>query len=124
MKLTRVFRAFDEEYRVMAKTIISAFDSTQVAARVLDSAISGGFDSRLFSVITPKRGDSVGLDSLIKGVPSISARLYKQALKEGESLLVARIPEDEVKRLISLLQAAGGNYIEAFDYSASLQKNH
>lgn len=108
----------------MAKTIISAFDSTQVAARVLDSAINGGFDSRLFSVITPKRDDATGLDSLIKDVPSISARLYKQALKKGESLLVARIPEDEVKRLIRLLQAAGGNHIEAFDYSASSQKNH
>lgn len=108
----------------MAKTIISAFDSTQVAARVLDSAISGGFDSRLFSVITPRREDVRGLDSLIRGVPSISARLYKQALKQGESLLVARIPEDEVKHLISLLQAAGGNHIEAFDYSGSSQQNH
>lgn len=108
----------------MAKTIISAFDSPQVAARVLDSAISGGFDSRLFSVITEKREDGAGLDYMIKGVPSISARLYKRALLHGESLLIARIPENEVKRLISLLQAAGGNHIEAFDYSASSQKNH
>jgi hypothetical protein len=108
----------------MAKTIISAFDSPQVAVRVLDSAISGGFDSRLFSVITPKRDSGMGLDSLIKDVPSISARLYKQALKKGESLLVARIPENQVKRLIRMLQAAGGNNIEAFDYSSSSQKNH
>ena len=109
----------------MAKTIISAFHNPQVAARVLNSAVSGGFDLRLFSLITPKRDESVaGLDTAIKGVPSISARLYKQALKKGESLLVARIPESEVKRLISLFQAAGGNHIEAFDYSASSQKNH
>lgn len=102
----------------MAKTIISAFDNPQVAARVLDSAISGGFDSQLFSVITPKRGGQ--LDSMIRGVPSIPARLYKQALKKGESLLVARIAESDVKRLIRLLQAAGGNHIEAFDYSSQI----
>lgn len=108
----------------MAKTIISAFDSSQVAARVLDSAISGGFDSRLFSLINPKRDGGAPLDFTINGVPSISARFYQQALKKGESLLVARIPENEVKRLISLLQAGGGNHIEAFDYSASSQKNH
>jgi hypothetical protein len=108
----------------MAKTIISAFDNPQVAARVLNSAISGGFDSQLFSVITPKTEDVKGLDSIIREVPSISARLYKQALKKGESLLVARIPEDEVKRLIHLLQAADGNHIEAFDYTAFSQKAH
>lgn len=108
----------------MAKTIISAFDSPQSAAQVLDSVISGGFDSHLFSVITPKRGDSARLDSVIGGVPSISARLYKQALKKGESLLVARIPENDVKRLIGLLQSAGGYYIEAFDYKGSSQKSH
>ena len=108
----------------MAKTIISAFDSPQLAARVLDSAISGGFDSQLFSVITAKRGDGARLDSMIGGVPSISARLYKRALKKGESLLVARIPENDVKRLIKLLQSAGGSYIEAFDYSAISQQNH
>lgn len=105
----------------MAKTIISAFDSPQEVARVLDYAASGGFESCRFSVITAKRED--GLDSVIKEVPSISARLYKQALKKGESLLVARTPENEVKRLISLLQAAGGNYIEAFDYTASTQEH-
>jgi hypothetical protein len=108
----------------MAKTIISAFDSPQVAARVLNSVISGGFDSRLFSVINPRQENVSRLDSMIREVPSISARLYKQALKKGESLLVARIPEDEVKHLIHLLQAAGGNYIEAFDYTASSQKAH
>jgi hypothetical protein len=107
----------------MAKTVISAFHSPQVAARVLDYAISGGFETCLFSVITPKREDPASLESVIKDVPSISARLYKQALKKGESLLVARTPENEVKRLISLLQAAGGNNIEAFDYSVSSQ-NH
>lgn len=108
----------------MAKTIISAFDSPQVAARVMDSAINGGFDSRRFSLITPKRDDSASLDSMIKEVPSISARLYRRALKKGESLLVARIPEDEVKRLIRLLQAAGGNHIEAFDYSGTSERSH
>lgn len=108
----------------MAKTIISAFDSPQMAARVLNSVISGGFDSQLFSVITPKRDESGRLDTIIKGVPSISARLYKQALKKGESLLVARIHENDVKRLIRILQASGGNHIEAFDYSASSQTSH
>lgn len=108
----------------MAKTIISAFDSPQIAARVLGSVISGGFDSNLFSVITRKRDEGAQFDSVIKGVPSISARLYEQALKKGESLLVARIPESQVKHLIGLLQAAGGNNIEAFDYSASSQKSH
>jgi hypothetical protein len=114
----------DGGFWFMAKTIISAFHSPQVAARVLDNAISGGFDSRLFSVITLKREDSARLDSAIKGVPSISARFYKRALQKGESLLVARIPEGDVNRLIRLLQAAGGNHIEAFDYSASSQVSH
>ncbi len=108
----------------MAKTIISAFESPQSAAQVLDSVISGGFDSHLFSVITPKRGDSARLDSMMGGVPSISARLYKHVLKKGESLLVARIPESDVKRLIRLLQSAGGYYIEAFDYRASSRQSH
>jgi len=104
----------------MAKTIISTFDNPQVAARVLAYAPSGGFESCHFSVIT-KREDAVV--SVIKEVPSISGRLYEQALKKGELLLVARTPENEVKRLISLLQAAGGNYIEAFDYTASSQEH-
>lgn len=108
----------------MAKTIISTFDSPHLAARVLDSAISGGFDSHLFSVITSKRDDGARLDYIIRDVPSISARLYRQALEKGESLIVARIPENDVKRLIKLLQAAGGYHIEAFDYSAMSQKAH
>lgn len=107
----------------MAKTIISAFDNPQVAQRVLAHASTGGFEACRFSVITPKKGDTLALDSMIKDMPSVSARVYKQALKKGESLLVARTPENEVRPLIRLLQAAGGNYIEAFDYSAPLQ-NH
>jgi hypothetical protein len=108
----------------MAKTIISAFDSPQLATRVLNSAISGGFDSHLFSVITSKRDDAQGLDSVIREVPGISARLYRKALEKGESLLVARIAENDVKRLIKLLQAAGGSHIEAFDYSGSSGLSH
>ena len=108
----------------MAKTIISAFDSPQIAARVLDHAISGGFDSSLFSLITTKREDSARLDSAIQDVPSIFSRFYKSALKKGESLLVAHIPESDVNRLIRLLQSEGGNHIEAFDYSGLSQKNH
>jgi hypothetical protein len=48
-------------------------------------------------------------------VPSIQARLYRKHLQQGESLLVAQVPENEVARLIKLLQATGGRQIEAFD---------
>lgn len=100
----------------MAKTVISAFDNPQGAAKFMDSAVSCGFDSHLFSVINPQAGAIAPLESVMRDVPSIPARHYKDALRQGESLLVARIPENEVRRLIELLQAAGGSYIEAFDY--------
>lgn len=100
----------------MAKTVISAFDNPQVAARFMDSARSRGFDSHLFSVINPRADKGGPFDSAMRGVPSISARLYKKALRQGESLLVAHIAENDVRRLIELLQAAGGSHIEAFDY--------
>ncbi len=103
----------------MAKTVISAFDNPQSAARFMDSAVSCGFDSHLFSVINPHTDLRAPLESVMKGVPSIPARLYKDALRHGESILVARISENEVRRLIELLQAAGGSQIEAFDYVQS-----
>ncbi|HKR01003.1 MAG TPA: hypothetical protein VJT09_10035 [Pyrinomonadaceae bacterium] len=99
----------------MAKTIISTFDSTQRATRLLASAIASGFDSRLFSVISPADGEDRPLDSLRRSVPSIQARLYQRQLQRGDSLLVARVPEDDVARLIKLLQSTGGHHIEAFD---------
>ena len=99
----------------MAKTVISAFDSPATATRFLDSALSRGFDTHLFSVINPRPYESAPLDSAMRGVPSIPARLYKKAFEKGASLLVARIPEHDVGRLIELLQAAGGSQIEAFD---------
>jgi hypothetical protein len=99
----------------MAKTIVSAFESQQITRRLLDSAIASGFDSRFFSVISPSEPGARPLDSLARVVPSIQARLYQNHLQRGESLLVAQVPEDEVARLIKLLQRKGGHHIEAFD---------
>src|SRR5215210_2228286 len=101
------------EDRIMTKTVISAFDNPQVAAQFLNSAVSSGFDSHLFSLINAKADERPPIDAVIGDVPSIPARLYKQALQHGESLLVARIAESDVQRLIRLLQAAGGSHIEA-----------
>jgi hypothetical protein len=100
----------------MSKTIISAFNSQQTATRLLASAISSGFDSRFFSVINSTAGtEETPLDKLKQVVPSIQARLYRNHLRRGESLLVAEVPENEVARLIKLLQSTGGHHIEAFD---------
>ena len=99
----------------MAKTIVSAFDSPQSATRLLASAIASGFDSRLFSVISPTGGEGKPFDLLKRLVPSILARLYQKHLKRGDSLLIAQVPEDDVTRLIKLLQSTGGRDIEAFD---------
>ena len=85
----------------MAKTIVSAFDSPQSATRLLASAAAGGFDS------------------LKRLVPGILARLYQKHLSRGDSVLIAQVPEDEVTRLIKLLQSTGGRDIEAFDQVAS-----
>jgi hypothetical protein len=98
----------------MSKTIVSAFDSQQTAARLLASATANGFDSSFFSVINAA-GEDVPLDSLKRVLPSIQARLYRKHLQRGESLLVAGVPESEVARLIKLLQSTGGRRIEAFD---------
>jgi hypothetical protein len=98
----------------MSKTIVSAFDSQTTATRLLASAVASGFDSRFFSVISPAETEGPPLDSL-RAVPSIQARLYQRHLKMGNSLLVAQVPENDVARLIRLLQSTGGHHIEAFD---------
>jgi hypothetical protein len=98
----------------MSKTIVSTFDSMQIATRLLASAVASGFDSRFFSVITPTENEGHPPDSL-RTVPSIQARLYRKLLRMGKSLLVAEVPEDDVARLIKLLQSTGGHHIEAFD---------
>jgi len=99
----------------MSKTIVSTFDSQQKATRLLASAVASGFDSRFFSVINSAGAEKTPLDSLKQVVPSIEARVYREHLQRGESLLVAQVPENEVARLIKLLQNTGGRHIEAFD---------
>jgi hypothetical protein len=99
----------------MSKTIVSAFDNRQKAARLLDSAVASGFDSRYFSVISPAEKEGATLYSLMPGVPGIQARVYQKHLQMGDSLLVAQVAEDDVQRLIRLLQSTGGQDIEAFD---------
>lgn len=103
----------------MAKTIVSAFQSSEAAAAVLNSIIADGFDSNLFSVIEPERADAAApapvFDSALHDVTSIQARVYQKDLQRGHSLLVARVRERDVARVIKLLQSIGGRHIEAFD---------
>lgn len=99
----------------MSKTVVSAFETQQRAARLLDAAIANGFDSRSFSVINPPEARVAPLNSLIPNVPGIQARLYQKHLKMGDSLLVAQVTEDDVQRLIRIMQSTGGHDIEAFD---------
>ena len=102
----------------MSKTIISACHSKQTATHLIASARANGFDSKSFSLITPDTGGPA-LDSLQAMVPSIQARVYKKYLRMGDSLLVAQVAEDDVARLIKLLQTRGGQHIEAFDRVSS-----
>jgi hypothetical protein len=97
----------------MSKTIVSAFDNQQKAARLLDTAIASGFESHLFSVINPAENRVSPLNSLMLNVTSIQARLYQKHLRMGDSLFVAQVKEDDVARLIRLLQSMGGHHIEA-----------
>jgi len=99
----------------MSKTIVSAFDNRHKAARLLNSAIASGFDSRSFSVIGPAEKEETRLRSLMPEVPGIEARVYQRHLRMGDSVLVAQVAEDDVPRLIRLLQSTGGQHIEAFD---------
>jgi hypothetical protein len=99
----------------MSKTIVSAFDDQQKAAHILDTAIASGFDSRFFCVINPTVNRISPLNSLMSNVPGIQARLYQKHLRMGDSLLIAQVKEDDVQRLIKLLQSTGGRHIEAFD---------
>lgn len=99
----------------MSKTIVSAFDSQQKATRLLASAVASGFDSMSFSVINSAAAEELPLASLKEVVPSIEARIYRKHLEQGESLLVAQVAENEVARLIKLMQTTGGRHIEAFD---------
>jgi hypothetical protein len=103
----------------MSKTIVSTFESGQTAKSLLDSAIASGFDSRLFSVITPAETEESPLKSLMCSVPGTFARQYLKHLRRGNSLFVAQIPENDVPRLIKLLQTTGGHHIEAFDVAAN-----
>jgi hypothetical protein len=93
----------------MSKTIVSAFDNQQQAARLLDSAIASGFDSRYFSVICPAEKEATTLQSLVPDVPGIQARVYQKHLRMGDSLLVAQVAENDVPRLIRLLHQPAGN---------------
>jgi hypothetical protein len=99
----------------VSKTVVSAFDNQQQAARIIDSVAASGFDPGLFSVIDPNAAQGARLDWMAQDVPSIQARLYQKHLQKGESLLVARVSENDVARLIKLLQSTGGYHIEAFD---------
>jgi hypothetical protein len=99
----------------VSKTIVSAFDDQQQASRLLDSAIANGFDSRSFSVINPAEKEAATLHALMSDMPGTQARVYQNHLRRGESLLVAQVAEDDVPRMIKLLQSTGGHYIEAFD---------
>jgi hypothetical protein len=99
----------------MAKTVVSAFDHERAAARTLDSVVASGFDAHLFSIIDPLADRVSSLDSMMTDVPSVQARLYQKHLRMGDSLLVARVSENDVARLIKLLQSTGGHHIEAFD---------
>ena len=99
----------------MSKTVVSAFGRQQAAACILDSVAAGGFDSHLFSIIDPAIIEGTSLELVIRGVTSIQARLYQKHLRMGDSLLVAQVPENDVARLIRLLQSTGGYHIEAFD---------
>jgi len=99
----------------MPKTIVSAFDNQQEATRLVKSAIASGFDSRLFSVINPAENNSLPLNSTMGGLPGIQARLYTDHLRSGDCLFIAQVTEDQVTRLIRLLQTIGGHDIEAFD---------
>ena len=87
----------------MSKTIVSAFDNKQEAARLVDSAIASGFDSRLFSVINPAENNSLPINSMMGKLPGIQARLYNNHLRCGDCLFVAQVTEEEVRRLIKLL---------------------
>jgi hypothetical protein len=104
-----------KEVKVIAKTIVSAFHSSEAAAQVLNSIVSDGFDSHLFSVIEPARTAVPAFDSALHDVTRTQAHLYKNDLRRGDSLLVARVRERDVARLIKLLQSIGGHHIEAFD---------
>ena len=99
----------------MPKTIVSAFDDRQKAARLVDSAIASGFDSRYFSVINPADTNNPPPNPLMCNLPGAQARLYQNHLRCGDYLLVAQVNEDDVPRLIRLLQSKGGHHIEAFD---------
>lgn len=97
----------------MAKTIVSAFHR-QEAFQILDSVLASGFDSQRFSVINSTAA-AEPLESIMHDLPSIQARLYRNHLLSGDSLLVARVSDRDVVRLIKLLQSTGGQDIEAFD---------
>ncbi len=101
----------------MAKTIVSAFNDSETAAQVLHSIVSSGFDQRLFSVVEPVREEAPAPSELpaLHDVTSLQARLYRKELQMGHPLVVARVREGEVARLIKLLQSTGGRHIEAFD---------
>jgi hypothetical protein len=97
----------------MSKMIISAFDK-QAANRVSDSLAAGGFDSKICSVLTMSQLEG-SLGPVMSDLPSIQARLYQKHLKNGNLIFVARVSDKEVASLIRVLQAAGGQLIEAFD---------
>ena len=99
----------------MAKTVVSAFDHEQAATRILDSVIASGFDAKLFSIIDPLAAREASSQAIWTDVPGVQARLYQKHLRKGDSLLVARVSENDVARLIKLLQSTGGHHIEAFD---------
>lgn len=108
-------KLIEGSYQPVSKTIVSAFDNQQKAARLLDSAIASGFDSRSFSVISLTEKKEMTLRSLMPNLPGVEARAYQSHLQMGASLLVAEVAEDDVPRLIKLLQSTGGHHIEAFD---------
>lgn len=99
----------------MSKTIVSAFDIRQEATSLVDSVTACGFDSRLFSIINSTEDNSSSLDPMVGKLPCLQERLYRNRLRSGDYLFVARVSEAEVPRLIKLLQSTGGHDIEAFD---------
>jgi hypothetical protein len=99
----------------MTKTVVSAFDRQRAAARILESVVASGFDAHLFSIVDPPATRQSQADAIWTDLPSVQARLYQKHLRMGDSLLIARVSENDVARLIKLLQSTGGHHIEAFD---------
>ncbi len=87
----------------MATSVISVFDNQKIASQVIDALLDEGFQDRDIQVL---KGDADELMSEIAehGFGKEDAREFAEAVREGKTLVAARVSEEKAERAVAIME--------------------